>query len=58
MWCAWEAQQAAVLRLAEEGLQAAVKLGSLNLEDTNGCLALAARMLPPSRVSAAVSGAV
>ena len=49
VWCAWEAQQAAQHQLQEDGLEAAVKLGGLGLDDLDGCLGLAARMLPPSQ---------
>ena len=46
VWCAWEAQQAAVARLAEKGLEAAMKLEDVAPE----WLPLAASMLPPAEV--------
>ena len=46
VWCAWEAQHAAVARLADRGLEAAMKLEDVAPE----WLPLAASMLPQAEV--------
>lgn len=53
VWCAWEAQHAAVARLAARGLEAALKLEDVAPE----WLHLAASMLPAAEVPQHISAA-